>query len=324
VAGTRIGKRIKSRRRDVILFLTALLLALLTWFVTNLSKEYPGIISIPVVAECNIDGHSNVSSNVVMVSARCRASGFRLVSASRAEKGNPVKVSFDRSHLYHAGGDVWYICGTAKNSYVDRFFGKETTVEGFITDTLEFTFPAENSKKVPVNLVQSITFSPQYMAVSPVKISPDSVIVYGEVARLEGITEVNTVPLELLQVDKDRHGVVRLNQVRGVRTSVQEVNYSLEVARFVELQTRLNMEMRGAPEGARFSVYPSTAMVYVRCSFPLGSKDPSEHMDLYIDYNDFKNSINGRCVPRSGHLPAGVISYRVEPEVFECFEVEGE
>ena len=314
----------RKRRRDVILFITALLLALLTWFVTNLSKEYPGIISVPVVAECNIDGHSNVSSNSVTVSARCRASGFRLVAAARAEKGNPVKVSFDRSHLHHASGDVWYISGTAKNSYIDRFFGKETTVEGFITDTLEFTFPAENSKKVPVNLVHSISFSPQYMATSPVKIQPDSVTVYGEVTRLEGVTEVNTLPLELMQVDKDRHGVLKLSPIRGVRTSVPEVSYSLEVARFVELTSKVKMEMRGAPEGTSFNVFPAVATVYIRCAFPLGGKDPSDSFDLFIDYSDFKTSLSGRCVPRTGHLPAGVLGYRVEPEVFECFEVEGE
>lgn len=324
MAGVRVGRRLKNRRRDVILFLTALLLALFIWFVTNLSKEYPGIISVPVVAECNIDGHSNISSNSVIVSARCRASGFRLVSASRAGKGNPVKVSFDRSHMHHAGGDVWYICGAAKNSYSGRFFGKETTVEGFITDTLEFTFPSENSKKVPVNLIHSLSFSPQYMALAPVKIVPDSVTVYGEVSRLEAISQVNTVPLELVQIDKSRHGILKLSPVKGVRTSVQEVEYSLDVARFVEIKKMVNMEMRGAPPGTRFSVYPSVATVYVRCAFPLSGKDPSDLLDLYIDYSDFKSSITGRCVPRYGQLPKGVLGYSVEPEVFECFEVEGE
>ena len=162
------------------------------------------------------------------------------------------------------------------------------------------------------------------MATSPVKIQPDSVTVYGEVTRLEGVTEVNTMPLELMQVDKDRHGVLKLSQIRGVRTSVQEVSYSLEVARFVELTSKVKMEMRGAPEGKNFNVFPAVATVYIRCAFPLGGKDPSENFDLYIDYADFKSSITGRCVPRTGHLPAGVLGYRVEPEVFECFEVEGE
>lgn len=321
MAKLRIGRR--GSRRDLVLFLTALLLAVLSWFVSNLSREYPGIISVPVIAECNIDGHSNISSNYVMVSARCRASGFRLVAASRVEKGSPVRVSFDRSHLHHEGGDTWYIAGNAKNSYVDKFFGKETTVEGFITDTLEFVFPSENSKKVPVNLLQSISFSPQYMAVSPIKITPDSVTVYGETARLEAITEVRTVPLSLDQVDKDRHGDLKLNPVRGVRFSVQQVSYSLEVSRFVEIPLTVNMEMRGAPAGRHFSIFPSQAKVYVQCAFPISGKDPTEKFNLYISWEDFSSSLTGRCVPRSGRLPAGVLGYRVEPEVFECLEVEG-
>jgi len=316
-------RRIISRR-DLILFLTALLLAVLTWFVSNLSKEYQGVISVPVTAECNIDGHSNLSSNSVLVSARCRASGFRLVAASRAEKGSPVRVSFNRSHLHHAGGDSWYISGSAKNSYVDRIFGKEITVDGFITDTLQFYFPEENSKRVPVSILQSISYRPQYMPVGPIRISPDSVTVYGETARLDAITEVRTVPLSLDLVDKDRHGILRLNPIRGVRISDQEVSYSLPVSRYVEIPVTVNMEMRGAPAGRYFSIYPATATAYVQCAFPISGKDPTERFSLYISWEDFSSSLTGRCVPRSGRLPAGVLGYRVEPEVFECMEVEGE
>lgn len=313
--------RSRNRRRDLILFLMSLLLALVSWLVSNLSKEYQGVINVPVVAESSIEGHSNVSSNSVIVSARCRTTGFRLVTARRAEQGNPVKVAIDPAHLHHLSGDSWCISGTAKNSYVDRIFGKETSVDGFITDTLTFVFPSENHKKVPVNLVQSISFSPQYMAVSPVKIEPDSVVVYGESSRIDALTEVSTVPLSLDQVDKDRHGNLRLSSIRGVRTSVQEVSYSLEVSRFVETVTSINMEMRGAPAGERFSIFPSVAKVYIRCVFPISGADPVEKFSLWIDYSDFKSSLTGRCVPRTGRLPAGILDYRVEPEVFECLEV---
>ena len=256
----------------------SLLLALVSWLVSNLSKEYQGVINVPVIAESSIDVHSNVSSNSVMVSARCRTTGFRLVTARRAERGNPVKVVFDNSHLHHLSGDSWYISGSAKNSYVDRIFGKETTVDGFITDTLTFVFPSENHKKVPVNLVQSISFNPQYMAVNPVKIEPDSVVVYGESTRIENITEVSTVPLSLDQVDKDKHGSLRLSPVRGVRTSVQEVNYSLEVSRFVENVITVNMEMHGAPADERFSIFPSVAKV---CSLCLTHERPGSFRQIH-------------------------------------------
>jgi len=287
-----------------------------------MSKEYPGVIRTPVVAECNIEGHSNVSSNVSTVEARCRTSGFRLVSAYRAEKGKPVRVEFDRSHMHHLEGDTWYICAPSINSYSDRFFGKETSVEAIITDTLKFVFPSENHKKVPVNLVHTVSYSPQYMAVSPIQVKPDSLIIYGETSRLEDVTEIRTQPLTLDQVDKDRRGVLKLNAPRGVRLSVPEIEYSLKVSRFVEISTTVNMQMKGAPAGETFTIYPSVAKVFLRCEFPLSGKNQVDDFSLYIDYNDFKSSINGRCVPRSGRLPSGVLGYKVDPEVFECLQLE--
>ena len=40
----------------------------------------------------------------------------------------------------------------------------------------------------------------------------------------------------------------------------------------------------------------------------------------YIDYKDFIKSKEGKCVPVSTPLPEGVISYTIEPEVFDCIE----
>ena len=50
----------------------SLLLAFSIWLIHNLSLNYSDTISVPVMAQCNIDGHSNVSSNSSMIAARCR------------------------------------------------------------------------------------------------------------------------------------------------------------------------------------------------------------------------------------------------------------
>ena len=41
----------------------SLLLAFSIWLIHNLSLNYSDTISVPVMAQCNIDGHSDVSSN---------------------------------------------------------------------------------------------------------------------------------------------------------------------------------------------------------------------------------------------------------------------
>ena len=49
--------------RDVTVFLLSLLLASSVWLLHNLSLNYSDLVSIPVTAQSNIEGHSAYSSN---------------------------------------------------------------------------------------------------------------------------------------------------------------------------------------------------------------------------------------------------------------------
>ena len=48
--------------------------------------------------------------------------------------------------------------------------------------------------------------------------------------------------------------------------------------------------------------------------------DPEVTTRLYIDYNDFSNSLSGKCIPTVQGVPSEVFGYKVEPEVFDCVE----
>lgn len=98
------------------------------------------------------------------------------------------------------------------------------------------------------------------------------------------------------------------------------MSYELPVSRYVELTANVNLEVWNVPAGSSLQVYPPTAQIYLRCAFPI-AKDPLSTLRLYIDWRDFSSSLTGRCVPRVMRLPAGVLGYRIEPEVFDCIEV---
>lgn len=316
----RIKLRVGGRERELAFLIFSLLLAFGTWLFTNLSKTYSGTISVPVIAECNIDGHSNQSSNSAIVSARCRVDGFRLVREQSRSDKKPVTVKFDRADLRRTGEDSWAIFGSAKNSYINAFFGEGASLEAFITDTLTFVFARENHKKVPVEVPLSVTCRSQYMQSGQFKVYPDSVTLYGEDNRLDAIDKVTTTRLTFNDIDETRHGIVRLNRPKGVRISADEVTYELPISRYVELQRNYQVEVYNAPAGTDLQVYPSVAGVTLRCAFPL-VKDPLPNLRVYIDYHDFTASKSGTCVPRIQRMPQGVLSYHVEPEVFDCIEI---
>ena len=303
-----------------VFLVLSLILAFLIWVLTNLAKDYSGTVSVPVVALSNIEGHAMESSNTVLVSARCRTDGFRLVREGSRRERKVVKVRFDRGDLRRLGKDTYGVIGGAKNSYTTQFFGDNVQLEAFITDTLKFIFPAETHKRVPVEIPHSLTFRPQHMLSGPVSVSPDTITVYGESARLEAVEKVTTPRLVLIDLDQPQNGVLKLNAPDGVRLSTDQVSYEIPVSRYVELQTTLPVQVRNVPSGRQLQVYPPTAKVVLRCVFPL-AKDPLASFRLYVDWRDFNTSLTGRCAPRVPSLPLGVLDYRVEPEVFDCVEL---
>ena len=296
--------------------LLCLLISAGIWLIHNLSQSYVNIVSVPIVAESNIDGRAGRSTTDATVTAQVRASGFRHASLGRRNK-RPATVVFDAADCHHEGGDLYSVSRSDLYKYAAAIFGDGVSIESFISDSPKFIFPEVSHKKVPVRRVHSISFASQYMSEEGMQMQPDSVIVYGETSRLDNIGYVLTRPIELHNIRSSVHGKVKLEAPSGVRLSTDEVIYSMEVTRFVELRAEVNIGVRNAPAGVELSVLPSTATVVFRCVFPTPS-DPAESTSFYIDYKDFANSITGRCVARCSGLPATVLGYDMQPEVFDC------
>ena len=228
-----------------------------------------------------------------------------------------MQVTFADTDLRHAGEDRYAIANSALYRYASQIFGEGVTVESFISDDLEFVFPEEDYKKVPVRPVLSLSVEPQYMALKPMSLQPDSVLVYGEPSRLAHVEQVLTKPLELDELRSSVHGKVRLDAPSGVRLSHQEAIYSMEVTRFVEVRAEVKIGTRNVPAHTALAVLPSTATAVFRCVFPT-TADPAAQTVFYIDWRDFSSSRSGRCVPRCEGLPSNVIDYTLSPEVFDC------
>ncbi len=286
------------------------------WLIHNLSQSYVSVVSVPVVARSNLAARAEQSSTDATVTAQVRASGFRhLKLASRGKR--PVRIEVSPEDFRHDHDDIYSIPITNLYKYTSAIFGDGVSVESFVSDAPQFLFNSVTYKKVPVQRVQSISFMPQYMATRGMTIHPDSVLVYGETSRLENIDRILTRPIELSDLSASAHGTVRLDAPVGIRLSDSEVVYSLDVSRYVEVRSEVKIQTRNVPSNVRLSVLPSTAQVVFKCVFPTAA-DPSRTAEFYIDYDDFANSLTGRCVAHADNLPSTVISYTIEPDVFDC------
>ena len=283
-----------------------------------LSRTHTAQESVTVQIHSNIEGRASVALEPVVINARCRASGFKLLALSASED-RVVDITVDPSFLYGDGGD-WYMIDTRNLSrYVQDIFGPGVVAEAFTDQNLRLRFLQESFKKVPVVPVSFVSFRPQYMALGDMELSLDSVLVYGEPERLADIELIETEPVTLRELKRDAHGTARLNVPSDVRLSEEEVGYKLAVGRYVEISTVMNIDARNVPAGTEFVLSPSTADVVWRCSFPLRS-EPATNAVLYVDYRDFDGSLTGKCVIHLSGLSDGVISYEIVPQFCTCLE----
>lgn len=315
----RLLTELVPRRRDVTIFVASLLIAFFIWLGYNLSQTYFSVVSVPVKARSNIEGRAQLSSSGTVIAARVRISGFGLLSLRLSGEKEARIVDIDPSYFAPGKDDTFSINSAALNNYVSKIFGQDVGIESFVSPSYIFHFQRETHKKVPVKPVTIITFKPQYMATSEFVTNPDSVTVYGEPERLESINYIRTKTVSLDKLQSGAHGMVGLDTPKGMRLSVSEVGYNIDVVRYVEIRRSINVQIRNKPASRTLEVYPSNAEVVLKCVFPL-VKDPFDELVLYIDYRDFTNSINGRCVAKTGGLTKDVISLKTEPEVFECIE----
>ena len=313
----RLLKSLGISGRDWAVLLLALLLAFSTWLIHNLSLRYNDFLTVPVVARTNIDGHSDVASNHCDITARCRTTGYHVIRHNMLQSRRVRAIDFRPEIMKHQKGDIYYLTASDLQEYAHVIYGDDVTVEYFESDTLFFTFPKVDHKKVPVYPAYSVSFRDQYTKVGDLMVVPDSVTLYGELRLLEHIDRVMTKPLKKTDLYSDIQGVIGLEQIPNVRLSEDQVEYSMQVSRYVELKADVKIETRNVPTDKEMVIVPSRVQATLKCFFPLKG-DPASSMRLFVDYEDFFKTVSGKCPVRNATLPEGVISYQVEPFYVEC------
>ncbi len=307
--------------RDWAVLLLALLLAFSIWVIHNMALKYNDNLQVSVTAVSNIDGHASKSINECVVTARCRATGYKLLMYNLRNRSKSLEVEFPASFVRHKSGDEYYILSSDLMEVSGQIFSSGISVEYFNADTLFYRFPFENHKKVPVEAIFSLEYRPQYMSDGNVSIRPDSVVVYGEPSRLEEIVSVKTEPIRHSDLYADITGTVCMDEIQGVRTSDSEIAYSVDVVRFTELRKVVPVMTVNVPTGKTLSVYPSVAEVSVKYEYPPVSGF-TEDVTLVVDYSEFLESLSGKCHVRMVAPIDGVISYEVNPPYAECIVEE--
>lgn len=311
--------------KDFRLFLASVFIACLVWAMHTFSLEYSATLRCSVHVVTNLSGYAPDAVAQETLVLRGKATGFSILKA-RGTGRRPMQLTVptDGRFLHKVEGqeDTYFIQVSEIRDKLSEQFGDRFAVDFIETERLTVVLTRQSSIMVPVVPSLDLSFRPQYMQVGEVKLTPDSVRVYGAVKELQRITHVRTHSITRALADETIEGYVALEPVAGLRLETDRVRYAVEVERYVETTMTLPVTLRNVPAGRSLMILPSQVEITFRAPFrPRGGRIVPEDLNLVVDYADYAGAGSTRVIPRL-ETKRDIYAWRLKPELVECLQVD--
>lgn len=306
-----------NRRTNIVLLACSLLLAAGMWLVHILSQSYFAYVPFSIRAVTDIQGYAPKSVSVQTLFLGGKASGFFLLEYNLSKK-QPIEIEVEIPF----GDDDFTVKSTSisdrisesVNSYFEMTYVPETE--------LTFEFEPRQYKRVPIDSRIVIRCQPQYMEISDIVFEPDSVTVYGNESDLEKITSISTRSVMLKGLKKSTGGIVAMERDKRLRISPENVNYSVQIARYYEYSCLMNLSTVNVPADKNLILFPSQVEVTWRLPFAAETDNIAKNVRFVVDYNDIVESRSYKVAPQMEDNDVLTYSYSVSPAFVECIVVE--
>lgn len=312
-------KKIWGGGRNWIILVFSLLLAFFMWSIMKLSASYSSYVRYRIEASTNIPGRSNtaVSTDVLVIGAK--STGFHIIQNLQGAQGNALlldEIDGKHFHKYREDGDLFYLLPDNIRQKIQDALGADVKVESLATDTLFFEFPVQGNRKVAVVASSAIKYGKQFMPYSEILLKPDSVLIYGDEAVISNIHHVTTQAIKSNDTQHSLSGVVKLNSLKGVRFSQEEIFYSQEVGRFVEHTVNVPVTIGNAPSYANVAIVPQEVTIKYRQPFVGASAYSQQDFSVVVEYDEIlrKDVVK----PNVARMPEGILTIDMEPKFVEC------
>lgn len=275
-----------STREKVVVFTVAYVIAIISWLMVNLDREFNLELEIPVIAASVSPDKALVSPIPSSITVGVSGEGWKLLNLYT----NPPQLSLNLEQAQiNMFEQVRTLFGT----------GQDISVTKVQPSILNIQLDERIQRRVPVDLQMDLNIRRQYALIGEVRVSPDSVTITGARSRVQGFNVWPTRPVVMDNVREPIDMMVELEAPSGVLSlSAQQVRVEAEIVEFTEGEARVPVMVSGAPAGREVTFTPSA--VAVRFSVPIEEyAQAQEEMPfrVYVPYSQIARDTTGLVSP---------------------------
>lgn len=280
--------------------------SLVIWFLVQFSEIHEETLHIPIQIQ-HVPKDKVIEDAPQFLTLVYEGNGFRIAWYSLFKK----TLSIDLSNLPSENGTLVYVIADHAESVFKQLDLNSQKVV-FNDKKLLFSYQQKAVKKIPVVSKIKVKYKPGYDSYKTLQIDPDTIQISGPESSLQKITEIQTLPLVLSEVDEDVSGKIKLNleNQKNVTLYQEKVAYKLYVEKFTEGKVEVPVQVINAPKNTAFTLFPSTIQVIFRVSLKNFEKINQHEFSVVCDYKELSQN-QTFFIPKIEETPDFVSSIRL-------------
>jgi hypothetical protein len=295
--------RRSNKNSKVKTFLFFLLLAILFWGLTKLSRDYTSSAKVQIEYTNIPEGIEVDENNPRLISFDLTANGYEFLMYKLAEP----KLKIDVNSLYSEGTDKISIRKEQLHLLLATTLKKSYSISNISKNELEISLSKIVSKRVPVIGKTNFTYKEGYGTKDSLVVKPDSVKISGPSYLLKDIGAVFTKTISKTNIDQDISMLVPLllPESKKVALDLNEVLVQLDVTEYSQMQLAVPVEIINVPSDLTVKIIPEIVRITFIISVDEFNLVAAKDFKIICDYNErniANNSMKPKLVLKPKHI----------------------
>ncbi len=293
-------------KKNFHIVVLSIIFSIIIWGSISLSNDYYATFKIPVKLTNFPAGFTTGSSVPKYVSIKLKGKGWRLIALSIGAKSDySISVGNDTGKRY---------VNLYNYQTENQWLSNDINVIDFSPDTLSFDVERVIHKKLEIYPDLKMEFKTGYGLGSPIKISPDSTIVYGPASKLITLNSISTKEINLKSLDNQTVMQMPLEDLQGIYYSNPTVTVTFNVQKIVEKKFKdVTVEIRDVPRDRNVVLLPNKVDIGLRGGINILGRMNNTDLKSYIYYRSVVLDTIGSVVPQVV-IPENTSLIYIKPE----------
>jgi hypothetical protein len=292
-------KLTKVERKRVVVLLTCLFGAVLTWLFIALDNKYPYIVKTQILYKDEPQKKAFKPLQPDIVDLKVEGSGWQLLFSKLRLSPQSVMVSLAKLNTQN------YILFSEQLKEINLQLETSQQIISVNPDTLYFDFSRRTNKRVPLKLLQKLTFVKQYGISSKVKLTPAYVNISGPKEELDKISAWYTDTLKLSNLQKTTSTRIWLKQNISSNISIYPTNIGVKVPvdEFTEKTVEVPLKIINNYDFNNFKLFPKKIAVTFLVALSSYQQVDEDFIEAQVDAEEWKKLGHHKLTVKISRFP---------------------